>query len=322
MSLRDLREAWNRFFFAPEGVEAIALFRVAIGALMVLWSLLMAPDFLVWYGENGILPWRAVSASLEPLNLWPVARWVSARLGGGDDAAAIAIWVVGLVAGATLMVGLRSRLSAALAWLAVLSLTWRNQYIFNGGDTLLRLFLMYLIVSPAGRAYSLDARRLARLGRPLPREHAPWALRLVQLQISWVYLVAFWTKLAGTTWLDGSAVYYVLRSPHFQRFPLPEFLDQSLLVSQLLSWSTLAVEFAMFTLIWIKELRRYVVVAGVLLHLGIEYTMNIAIFELVMLAGYIVFVEPATWRRWVARASARLRTGSPAASAAADGRSS
>ena len=59
-----------------------------------------------------------------------------------------------------------------------------------------------------------------------------------------------------------------------------------------LTWSTLAVELALGTLIWIRELRYWVLLAGVGLHLGIELSMNIPMFEWIMIITMLCMVDP------------------------------
>jgi hypothetical protein len=75
-----------------------------------------------------------------------------------------------------------------------------------------------------------------------------------------------------------------------QRFPVPTF--HHLFIYQTLTWMTLLIEFALGALVWFKELRYPVLLAGICLHLGIEYAMNIPLFELMAMATYINFVEP------------------------------
>jgi len=43
----------------------------------------------------------------------------------------------------------------------------------------------------------------------------------------------------------------------------------------------------------VKRWRYKILAGGLLLHLGIEYAMNIALFEWVMIALYITFLDPA-----------------------------
>jgi hypothetical protein len=68
-------------------------------------------------------------------------------------------------------------------------------------------------------------------------------------------------------------------------------LDNELCI-RLLTWGSLAIEFALWALIWIKELRYPVLIAGLLLHAGIEWSMNIPFFEWVTVAAYLAFVDP------------------------------
>lgn len=66
---------------------------------------------------------------------------------------------------------------------------------------------------------------------------------------------------------------------------------------KLWSWATLFIELALGTLIWTKELRYWVLLAGVMLHLGIDYSMNIPLFGYIMMGAYITFVEPEALQR-------------------------
>jgi hypothetical protein len=66
-----------------------------------------------------------------------------------------------------------------------------------------------------------------------------------------------------------------------------------------LTWGTLAVECALAFLVWIPRLRRWVLLGGVLLHLGIEWSMVLAVMQWVLIGAYTVFLEEAQVRRLV-----------------------
>ncbi len=158
---------------------------------------------------------------------------------------------------------------------------------------LIRLLAFYLMLAPAGVALSLDRRRLApERFWEFPRR-APWALRLMQVQLSILYLAGLWIKLQGTTWNDGTAVSYAMRISDLTRFPLPGFLIHSALLSNLMTYGTLAIEFSVPILIWNRRLRPWVMLAGVSLHLGIEYSIRVGFFSLAMLTLYLSFLDPA-----------------------------
>jgi hypothetical protein len=112
----------------------------------------------------------------------------------------------------------------------------------------------------------------------------------MQLQVSLVYAVTVLLKMRGQTWPNGTALYYTGRLEEFQRFPLP-FVQDSLLLINLLTYWTLATEVALAFLIWIPVLRPLVLLSGILLHAGIEYSMNVPLFGLTMVATYLLFID-------------------------------
>jgi predicted DCC family thiol-disulfide oxidoreductase YuxK len=186
-----------------------------------------------------------------------------------------------------------------IVYLTLITLHHRNSLILNSGDTFLRLATFFMMFAPAGAALSLD--RLMRIargkeeGEPEPR--APWAQRLIQCQLAFLYLYAFVWKVLGSMWLSGTAVYYTSRIAEFWRFKLP-YVFEHIWTIKLWTWATLVIELALGTLVWIKEFKYWVLLAGVLLHLGIDYTMNIPLFGYTMMGAYILFVEPEDLRRF------------------------
>ena len=79
------------------------------------------------------------------------------------------------------------------------------------------------------------------------------------------------------------------------------------------TWLTLVLEFSLGVLIWFKELRYPLLLLGVALHLSLEYAMNIPMFQWIILATYVTFIDPAdlarAWR-WI-RTRLAGRFGSP-----------
>lgn len=73
------------------------------------------------------------------------------------------------------------------------------------------MIAFYLVLAPSGAALSVDRWRRAKDRFWEFPQRAPWALRLIQVQISVVYLSTVWSKVQGTTWNDGTAVSYALR---------------------------------------------------------------------------------------------------------------
>src|SRR5678810_906637 len=97
--------------------------------------------------------------------------------------------------------------------------------------------------------------------------------------------------IRDSTWIDGTAIYYVTRIHEFDRFPVPYLFDH-LWTIKLMTWGTLVVVFALGALVWFRDLRYPVLLAGLLLHLGLEYSMNIQLFQPVMLSVFVPFIDP------------------------------
>lgn len=293
--MRGLVDAWSRFWFRPVQTSTLALFRIAYGLVLTLWTLSLLPDATSFFSADGVL-------SEGSLPGW---RWSLLEL-GDSRGAVLGLMVILLTAAICVMVGYRTRLATTVSFLLLVSLRWRNIWVMNGGDSLLRHMGFFLMLSPAGAALSVDRWRTARdrfWTHPL---RAPWALRLIQIQISTVYLFSVWLKAQGERWNAGTAVSDSLRVQDLLRFKLPWFVTDSLLVANLLTFGTLAVELGLAVLLWNRRALRYVVVLGVTLHLFIELTMSLGFFSTVMILGYLAFVPEETAAAFTERLRARL----------------
>jgi hypothetical protein len=128
-----------------------------------------------------------------------------------------------------------------------------------------------------------------------------WAQRMIQLELSAVYLVTFLWKLKGAPWLNGSALFYVYHVMELRRFPLPAWMlrPETLKVG---TWFALLLEFALGALIWVKRVRYPLLIVGVLFHSSLEYSLNVPMFQWDILTAYLLFVDGQDYQRvwsWV-----------------------
>lgn len=286
ITLNQLTKWWHTVMFEPTSPAPVCLFRILFGALTVLSCLLWISDLETWFGPNGVLaPDVRMAAEIKGFSLlFLLPQTVEVT---------VALFVTTLLSAVFVMLGLKTRLSCLVLFVLLVSFHHRCPVILNSGDTLMRLFAFILMFSECGRMFSLDAWLKGQSYDDQWRIRCkPWAQRLLQWQVAAAYCQTFLAKIEGQTWLNGTALYYVTRLESFQRFSVP-FLFDNLWTTKVLTWGTLVIEFALWTLIWIKEVRYWILLGGVLLHLGIEWTMNIPIFEYLMIAAYINFVDPA-----------------------------
>jgi membrane-associated phospholipid phosphatase len=157
----------------------------------------------------------------------------------------------------------------------------------------MRVAGFFLIFAPAGAALSID--RLIRVRKRKEniaiQPRPPWAQRMIQFELALLYFVTFCWKASGEPWVNGTALFYVMHLDEIHRFPIPAFLQNPVLL-KIETWLTLAIEFSLGVLIWFRELRYPVLALGVVLHLWLEYSMNIPLFQWEILSAYVLFIDP------------------------------
>jgi hypothetical protein len=193
-----------------------------------------------------------------------------------------------------LLFGFYTRPSAALVFITLTSLHSRNVYMLNGGDTLQRLMSFLLIFSHAGGALSVDV-WLAGASEAVAD---PWALRLMQVLVAILYLRTTYWKLCGTTWRAGSATYYALNLRDYRRRKLPQWLARPWFY-RAATYGTLVLEGALGALLWLDPLRYPLLLAGLVLHLGLQCFMRTGFFQWTMLTALLLFIKPADLHEWL-----------------------
>lgn len=284
VSLDQITSAWNTFFYDEISCSALVMFRIATGFLLLLNVILLLPLTEEYYSADGLWPtndWQRTMRSrrFSLLSLLPPTT-NSFRL----------LLLIHFVASASFLVGFQFRLSCVVTFLTLVSIHHRNVYILSSGDSLLRLMLFYACFSHAGDGLSVD-RWLAGYDAFDFGKSAAWPLRLMQIQVSVVYLRTVHWKLKGKTWWNGTAAWYPLWAEVYVRFRPPKWMLNRVTIA-IATWGTLVTEVAFGTLVWIEEFRYPMIVLGILFHLKLDIIMNLQLFSWVMICSWLVFVPP------------------------------
>jgi len=291
---RALHRGFYRAAIDPVSAWPLAIGRIILGLTIFGWSVTMMFDVDDLLGPNAVVPPEGASEYF---------RWLPIE-------STWAIWCALLalaVSSVAITIGFRPTACLLLSFVLLVSVQRRTPDILNSGDIILRNLTLLFALCPTGAAGSLD--RWRRVGRdefwtaPLV---APWGLRLVQLQVSMVYLFAFWSK-SGDLWRNGTAVSTSLRLDDLQRFGEVEWLVGNVVIIALLTWGTLIVELALGVLLWVKPLRPYLIVVGLLLHLFIDVFLLVGFFGPALAAGLMSFLDGDSVQRRVDRRLARRR---------------
>jgi hypothetical protein len=282
--MNPLRD-WKRFFFGPISAKPLGAFRIVFGVLVIAYLLLMSVEFDHWYTGAGLLQGTEAREAAGPLRFSPLQYVDSAPV-------ARLFLVLTVMAAVGFTVGWHTRLMAVVLYGCMLTLYHRNVGSNGGPDALPPLIAFYMMICPCGAAYSIDALRAARKrGTAAEPLISPWAVRLLQIQVCLIYFQSCAIKCQGPLWNNGTVVHYIVFLREFRSFNM-EWIAQSPLLVNALTHGALLIEFALAFWLWFKPTRRWAILGGVALHMGIWPTLNVPGFGEILTATYITFLAP------------------------------
>ncbi len=271
----------NRFLFTPVPPHPLAVLRIGASALALLQVWLLWPYLLQLYGNFGFVPWALTEAGND--------RWMPSipklclalQPYGVTSAACVhgvfSVYALGLLG---LALGWRTRLSAAVAWLAHAMTVNTGYFSIYGLDTMIQICLFYCVWMPTGAVWSLDAWRLRRPA--VSTAAAGLALRVLQVHLCLIYLNAGVAKMRSVQWWNGEAIWRTLMEPQFSVVDV-SWLSQVPGLAMLLCYFVLLVEVGYPLFIWPRRTRALWVAATLALHLGIGLFMGLWLFALIMM---------------------------------------
>lgn len=278
------------FWFGQVNSRPLSLFRVGIALVFLRDALLHIPIAAAFYSDSGLTSRAVVRALLtdHPLRF-------SLLDGIGQPWLATLFFLGWAGVSLCLFVGYKTRLAAALNFICVLSIYWRNPFITSGADDILRVVSFWMLFIPLNHHYALDTWH-----RTQPEQTTDaFPVRLLQVQLALIYLGAGLSKLLGIQWTDGTALFYVLQLDSLLR-PLGHWLRSVAPLGSLqgLTYSVLLLEISFPILIFapVKQpaLRHLALLAMGLMHLGIALAMTMPLWDFVLVLGvsYLVFTAP------------------------------
>ena len=281
-----LREAWSRFWFAPIAAHSLALLRVCFGATLFLKCCggvglsrlgsvrLVFPDRSMWEYPFLRDTWKMTYPGLDWLP--QPTPFMFARL---EDTL--------LICSVLLTVGLATRVVAPLTALLFSYLFFLSQWNFHHHLYLFLIVLWVLACSRCALHFSLDA--VLRSPERHDESISAWPVRMVQVLVCTVYISSFLWKL-NTAWFDGD-ILRILEGTGSLHGSLI-FWARDLVGYRTLSVTALLLEGLVPLMIVFKPTRRWAILCGIALHVGIDLVVDVGTFGYQMLALYVVFLFP------------------------------
>jgi hypothetical protein len=298
-SVTKFAAGFDRFFFQAANPGAVALFRIFFSATLLLNLAMRIPHTEFYYTDAGGMVFEYAIQVLPEFHQ-PAFTWLPSGYGEALAMQIVqAFALLGLLFGVFGRIG--SRLLALVALLTHVALMQRNISIVYGADIVSTFWLFGLLFMDSSESLSVRAfwrDRSARKNGVKPVWLEPvWSrtltsvgLRLSQIQLSLIYGYTGFEKLKGGDWWDQTAIWKVLGNEQLMMADL-SFLKSVPLIIGLATWGTVLFEVYAPVLLWVRSSRRWVIMAGWALHLGIAATMGLFVFSFTMMAGYLLFLE-------------------------------
>jgi hypothetical protein len=269
--MQSLIKVFDQFFFSLDSGHSLSISRIAVGALFLVMLVLAVPQWLLFYGPIPINIQIGYSLfSLVESQWW---SWL--------------IWWLAALSSIAIICGFYSSYFLLILYLVQRSMIHYSPQLTNGQDQVLSIVLFCLMFA------NVDAHFTVHKRSPHCITQLIWPRRLAQMLFSIMYFSAAITKpLNDYSWIDGTAMSYVVLSERWFQYPESTFFTTTLF-SYVSTYCTLAIEFLLPFLVWIPRLRLIVVLFGILLHLSIclLFTEAVLFFNLATLTWIILFLD-------------------------------
>lgn len=195
------------------------------------------------------------------------------------------------------MLGILTRLSAIVLFLSLFLFKIRNLYLMDGADNVVSVilpFFFFIDTISFSSIYENFKQKILNNNFDLKKVITLSSLVFcyaIMIQICIMYLFAGIHKLYGSVWRDGTALYYILNSEDFSPSFLNSIFTQSLTLVKVATWFTIFFQLTFPFCIWLKPLKKYYIIIGVILHIGIFIMMKIDNFSFIMIACYAIFIN-------------------------------
>lgn len=282
-------------------LRTLALFRVALGAVLFADLVTRTADLTTFYTDAGVMPRAWMIALNEP---WRIS--LHAASGGAVFVALL--FAIEMIAALMLALGWRTRLATIVAFVLHASLLNRNPMVLLGGDILITCLLFWSLFLPLAARASIDA-ALSRTQPPAENHYVSCASAGLLLQVMSVYFFSAILKSGADWYPSGTAVDYAMQIDGYAT-SLGTWLRHFPSLESALTYYVYFLEWLgpilVFTPVFNRPIRFAVFVQLVLMHLGFILCLKIAPFPFISWVSLTTLIGGWVWdaadRAWQQRA--------------------
>lgn len=278
---KSIRRSLHDFFFAEEVPYGAALVRILVPLVASIPMWMRLPRVRELYTTDG-----APTQIFELFGEGPVLPVLSPSI-------AIPLFSILLISMLCSVIGFRTKWSLAIT-------TVLYTY-FNALDSISTLtkysvisshMLLLLTLSSSGEVWSVDAwlkkRRQTSLS-VVPKAHAIWPVRMMQILFAFIYFGAGITKVQTQEFFSGEQMRYWMLSNWNYDNPVGEWLAMWSPILLVSAYITVLWEMMFAVLVWRPRMRLIVLAIGAAFHLGTWVLLGLRIFPLLCICSYFAF---------------------------------
>ena len=285
--------------------KGAALLRVGVGFVGLMYYLSNYSHRHFLWGPDGSYPVELVTdrtIGFVP-SLYPILNSMI-----GFDI----LFHLGILIAASFMVGAGGRWLTAAHYLFLFSLYQRNPLIIDGGDNITYLVLLYLVAVDATAYFAV--RRVSwwpqiverfspsvvtssRTIRQVGNVFHNFGVLFIICQVIIVYSTSGMYKIQGQMWQDGTALYYIMRVPEFNRPGVSEYIYRNGTLIVLLTYATVLFQVLFVALLARRGTRGLAVLMAAIFHLGIAVFMGLTSFSLTVIAIDMIILDDDHYKR-------------------------
>jgi len=181
------------------------------------------------------------------------------------------------------LLGFFPRICTLFVFFATVNLQNRIYSTISGGDVLLCLLLFYLIFISDGK--ELKNKSLNEIQNAANRIF----IALCKIQLIIIYSVSAIYKLQSPEWLNGSAIQQILLIDEYTLPILKHAVCSVPFLFKTITWAVLFYQVLFPFLVFVKRVKNYLLLTGIIFHLSIAFAMGLFNFSLILIFSYVIF---------------------------------
>jgi len=277
--MKDIKETFIKNFSLDS--RSLALFRVGFGLTFLIdYLFTRIPYADLFYFRNGLNSAKFHFSSLAFIHS---ANWFQ-----------LLLLFLAVICFCLLILGYKTKYTAFMAWLLLVSFHVKNDLIVNAGDILGYLMLFWALPLPINKHFSIDS----TLKEQKPSSHFSVFSMFFIGQVILVYWIAFLLK-NHPIWQNGDAVYYAMMLDNFRTY-WGDLLLQHPYVMKGLTYITYyfiegSAPFLLLFAGFIPHLRIFLIFAMTMFHISLNLTMHLGMFSYFCIFMWCALLPSEFW---------------------------